>query len=300
MTAPCARRTVSFDRVADRCDVSRGGHARAETTAAAIAPWPTANGPVIEVGVGTGLIASKLAARECSVVGLDVSLRMREQAQRRLGPRIPVGDAHRLPVRAAVANAVIFAHVLHLLADVPATFAEAARVLRPGGRVVVIYAADERVPTLTPAEPAPGRGRQQREMSQGSGRLPGDNNPRGRVTQCRCPRSRPRSGPPPWKRQPRPAPSSGPVRRPEPDRRLARPARVTRRGPARGAAAGLAARHRQGPSGGAARHRRHPGHPAGPVPGLPPAAGPRRRAAPLTALGTVSRLPAERMVDGQR
>ena len=36
MTAPCARRTVSFDRVADRCDVSRGGHARAETTAAAI------------------------------------------------------------------------------------------------------------------------------------------------------------------------------------------------------------------------------------------------------------------------
>jgi hypothetical protein len=33
-------------------------------------------------------------------------------------------------------------------------------------------------------------------MSQGSGRLPGDDNPRGRVTQCRCPRSRPRSGPP--------------------------------------------------------------------------------------------------------
>ena len=91
MTAPCARRTVSFDRVADRCDVSRGGHARAETTAAAIAPWPTASGPVIEVGVGTGLIASKLAARECSVVGLDVSLRMREQAQRRLGRGFPSG-----------------------------------------------------------------------------------------------------------------------------------------------------------------------------------------------------------------
>ena len=143
MTAPCARRTVSFDRVADRCDVSRGGHARAETTAAAIAPWPTANGPVIEVGVGTGLIASKLAARGCSVVGFDISLRMLERAQRRLGPRVAVGDAHHLPVRAATADSVIFVHVLHLVADMPATFAEAARVLRPGGRVVAICAPDD-------------------------------------------------------------------------------------------------------------------------------------------------------------
>ena len=73
MTAPGARWTVSFDRVADRYDASRGGHARAEMTVAAIAPWLTASGPVIEVGVGTGLIASKLAARGCSVVAAATS-----------------------------------------------------------------------------------------------------------------------------------------------------------------------------------------------------------------------------------
>ena len=108
---------------------------------AAIAPWLTAGVPVIEVGVGTGLIASRLAARGCSVVGFDVSLRMLAQAQRRLGPRVAVGDAHRLPARAGVAAAVIYVHVLHLVADVPAAFAEAARVLMPGGRVVAICSA---------------------------------------------------------------------------------------------------------------------------------------------------------------
>jgi SAM-dependent methyltransferase len=108
---------------------------------AAIAPWLTESGPVVEVGVGTGLIARLLAARGYSLVGFDVSLRMLEQAYRRLGPRVAVGDAHRLPARGSVAAAVIYVHVLHLVADIPATLAEAARVLRPRGRVVAVCAA---------------------------------------------------------------------------------------------------------------------------------------------------------------
>ncbi|MGZ4618423.1 MAG: class I SAM-dependent methyltransferase [Frankiaceae bacterium] len=82
---------MSFDRVADRYDASRGANGWPEVAVAAIAPWLTPGVPVIEVGVGTGLIASRLAARGCSVVGCDVSLRMLEQAQRRLGPRGPHG-----------------------------------------------------------------------------------------------------------------------------------------------------------------------------------------------------------------
>jgi len=49
-----------------------------------------------------------------------------------------VADAHALPVRTGAADAVLGLDVLHHLAQPRAFFAEAARVLRPGGRLALV------------------------------------------------------------------------------------------------------------------------------------------------------------------
>jgi SAM-dependent methyltransferase len=132
------RGPVSFDRVADRYDATRGGEERGAHFAAQIHPWLVV-GSTLEVGVGTGVVAAALAARGEAVVGMDISAEMLHRAYGRLGPRVARGDARRLPVRPASVSNVVFVRALHLCGDVPAAFAEAARALRPGGRVVAVH-----------------------------------------------------------------------------------------------------------------------------------------------------------------
>jgi SAM-dependent methyltransferase len=129
----------SFDRVADRYDATRGGERRGHEFAAHILPH-LAPGPVFEVGLGTGVVSAGLRALGRPVGGVDVSAPMAKQAYGRLGPVVALGDSRALPVRdGAVAN-VLFCMVLHLVGDIPATLAEAVRVLAPEGRLVAIHA----------------------------------------------------------------------------------------------------------------------------------------------------------------
>lgn len=133
---------MSFDRVADRYDDTRGGPRRGEEFAASI--WPLlAPGIVLEVGVGTGLVSAALAAGGAAVVGVDISPLMVRQAYDRLGARVAIGDAHALPVADGCVDNVLLAMVLHLVGDVPAAMVEIARVLRPGGRVVTVHSRPE-------------------------------------------------------------------------------------------------------------------------------------------------------------
>jgi SAM-dependent methyltransferase len=129
---------VSFDRIADRYEDSRGGTERGDMQADALLPWLPATGPVLEVGVGTGVVAAGLRAGGVDVVGVDLSVPMLQRAAERLPGRVAAGDALALPVRSQSVSAVYFVYVLHLVADVPAAFTEAARVLASGGRVAVI------------------------------------------------------------------------------------------------------------------------------------------------------------------
>jgi SAM-dependent methyltransferase len=129
---------MSFDPVAADYDATRGGAERGAHFAAAIQPW-LVGGPVVEVGVGTGLVAMALAGLGVPVVGVDISAGMLSRAYGRLGPRLARGDARHLPVRDASVGAVVFPISLHVLGGVPAAFAEAARVLRPAGRVVAVH-----------------------------------------------------------------------------------------------------------------------------------------------------------------
>jgi SAM-dependent methyltransferase len=130
--------SVSFDRIADRYDETRGGERRGRKLADEVMRW-LVPGTALEVGVGTGLVAAALAERGTEVVGVDLSPAMLGRARARLGPRVAVGDAMALPVASESVENVYFVWVLHLVGDLPATVAEAARVLRPGGRLVVLH-----------------------------------------------------------------------------------------------------------------------------------------------------------------
>ncbi len=105
---------------------------------------------MVELGIGTGVIANGLRRHRFDVVGFDLSAAMMRAAIGRVGPRVAMADVDRLPLAADAADTAFFVWVLQLVHDPGATLAEAARVVRPGGRVIAItsgpeYAADDEI-----------------------------------------------------------------------------------------------------------------------------------------------------------
>lgn len=99
-------------------------------------------GDVLDVGSGDGAAASTLASRCKSLVCVDRSERMIEAARARFAAlpevRAEVADIHDLPFRAATFDTVLVFHTL-CYAERPArVLDECARVLRPGGRLVLL------------------------------------------------------------------------------------------------------------------------------------------------------------------
>jgi ubiquinone/menaquinone biosynthesis C-methylase UbiE len=125
--------SIPFDRVAGSYDETRGGLERGRRLAGILAGLLPERGTLLEVGVGTGAVATGLTELGRTVVGLDLSRPMLANARGRLPGRVAAADALRLPVRNGSVDGVLIIHVLHLVAEIPATLAEAARVLRPGG-----------------------------------------------------------------------------------------------------------------------------------------------------------------------
>jgi SAM-dependent methyltransferase len=133
---------TSFDRVADIYDATRGGERRGDHFADDLAPWIV--GPrVVELGVGTGVIAKGLRRHGFDVVGVDLSDAMMRTAVERIGHRVAVADVDQLPLADASVDTAYFVWVLQLVADPIATLTEAARVVRPGGRVIAILSNGE-------------------------------------------------------------------------------------------------------------------------------------------------------------
>lgn len=130
-------RSISFDRIAERYDETRGGPDRGANIAAAIEPFLAGAEWLLEVGIGTGVVAKPLVDRKWTVVGVDLSPQMLARAQTRVGTRVACADAQALPVAGRSVPAAYAVWVLHLVGDPQAVVAEVARVLRPGGRLVV-------------------------------------------------------------------------------------------------------------------------------------------------------------------
>jgi demethylmenaquinone methyltransferase/2-methoxy-6-polyprenyl-1,4-benzoquinol methylase len=93
---------------------------------------------VLDVGTGTGKLAEAVrqAKPRARVIGVDFTLPMLRQAQRDL--LFAGADALKLPFADETFDAVVSGFVMRNLANVPAGIAEQARVLRPGGQLVVM------------------------------------------------------------------------------------------------------------------------------------------------------------------
>lgn len=133
---------MPFDLIADRYDESRGGTERGERFANAIVDLFEGDGPVLELGVGTALVGQALARRGRQVVGMDISAGMLGHARDRMPGRLVRADVCRLPFRTASLTGCYAIWMLHLASDVSLALAEVRRVLRPGGRLVVVPASN--------------------------------------------------------------------------------------------------------------------------------------------------------------
>jgi ubiquinone/menaquinone biosynthesis C-methylase UbiE len=95
-------------------------------------------GRVLDIGCGTGRLAGELARRGAKVWGVDASPEMLAVARENAGPSVglKLARAEELPFRDGWFDRVVYMLAVHLL-DRPLAFAEARRVLGPGGRVVI-------------------------------------------------------------------------------------------------------------------------------------------------------------------
>ncbi len=105
---------------------------------------------VADVGTGTGILALELARLGAEVVAIDHSRTMLGSAAAKAreasvtGVEFREGDATSLPLAAGEVDAVLAHMVLHYVASPTLALREMARVVRPGGRVVVVdFAADD-------------------------------------------------------------------------------------------------------------------------------------------------------------
>lgn len=128
---------VDFSRIAERYDETRGGAERGVNFAAELAPH-LPPGPLLEIGIGTGVVAVALRAHGRDPLGVDIAAAMLARAAERLGPRVALYDGRRLPVADSSLAGAYAVWVLHLVEDQAGLFAEVHRVLRPGGRLLVV------------------------------------------------------------------------------------------------------------------------------------------------------------------
>jgi ArsR family transcriptional regulator len=99
---------------------------------------------LLDIGTGTGRVLELLAPRIGYGVGIDASKAMLALARARLARAglshcsVRLADMYRLPLADASTDAVVLQMVLHYAEQPESVIAEAARVLRPGGTLLVV------------------------------------------------------------------------------------------------------------------------------------------------------------------
>ena len=118
-----------------------GWRASCDALAAHLPPRPAR---VLDLGCGPGGVMAAAARRwpAARVVGVDVAARMLAEARRgwpgAAPPALVRADAAALPFAAGSFDAVTSHSFLYLVPDRDAVLAEAGRVLRPGGRLLLV------------------------------------------------------------------------------------------------------------------------------------------------------------------
>jgi ubiquinone/menaquinone biosynthesis C-methylase UbiE len=99
---------------------------------------------IADLGAGEGAFSLLLAQRARKVIAVDNSAKMievgREQAERYGMKNIEfrLGDMEEVPIKAGAVDLVFFSQSLHHSLHPERAIAEAARILAPGGRVVIL------------------------------------------------------------------------------------------------------------------------------------------------------------------
>lgn len=119
--------------------------------AAIVRGWAPAR--ILDLATGSGDLALALrgAVPAADVVGADFCQPMLLESQRKGATRLINADGTRLPFRAEAFDAVTVAFGLRNMASWPAAISEMARILRPGGHVLVL---DFSLPRFTPMRAA--------------------------------------------------------------------------------------------------------------------------------------------------
>ncbi|MGP1396844.1 MAG: ArsR/SmtB family transcription factor [Inquilinaceae bacterium] len=111
-------------------------------------------GDLVDLGTGTGRMLALAAGRAKRLVGIDQSREMLAVARANLERagrsdwQVRQGDIQQLPLPPAAFDVAVMHQVLHYLDDPSAALAEAARVLRPGGVLLIADFAPHAVESL--------------------------------------------------------------------------------------------------------------------------------------------------------
>ena len=143
-----------FDRIAGVYDLMNGVmtaglHHRWRSRAADLARV----GPgsrALDVATGTGDLAVELASRGASVIGMDFSAAMLERARAKApGLTFEEGDAQALAYPDASFDAATVGFGARNFGDLPLGLREMVRVVKPGGRVVILEITTPQKPPLS-------------------------------------------------------------------------------------------------------------------------------------------------------
>jgi ubiquinone/menaquinone biosynthesis C-methylase UbiE len=132
-----ARQAQTFERWAERIDDQLAARLRAALGAAA-------QGNLLDLACGPGIVSAAIARGAASVVGLDATEEMLERARSRCAKAglrnvdFTRGDAENLPFADATFDGLVTRAAVHHFADPQRAFAEMFRVLRGGGIGVVV------------------------------------------------------------------------------------------------------------------------------------------------------------------
>ena len=94
---------------------------------------------VLEIGCNRGLLMQRMEAYGADVVGIDLNPKV---VQKKIVEKVYEMDASNLNFPDASFDKIYSAHTIEHIPDLTKAFKEMARVLKPGGRIVLIYPAE--------------------------------------------------------------------------------------------------------------------------------------------------------------